>query len=71
MAAHYAGLLDGYVIDRADAAKADEVRSLGIEVLVTETVMTSLGERRALARRVLDFAGRCGKASEPAGRSDA
>ena len=71
VAGHYAGLLDGYVLDRADAAAADEVRALGLEVLVTETVMTSLGERRALARRVLDFAGRCGKAREPAGRRDA
>ncbi len=68
VAGHYAGLLDGYVLDRADADQADRVRDQGLEVLVTETVMRGLGERRALARRVLDFASRCGKAREPARR---
>ena len=67
VAGHYADLLDGYVLDSADAAQAEAVRALGLEVLVAETVMTSLGERRALARRVLDFAERCGKRPQPVG----
>ena len=66
VAGHYADLADGFVLDTGDAALADRVRALGLEVLVTDTVMTSLGDRRALARRVLDFADRCGKKSEPA-----
>ena len=65
VAGHYADLLDGFVLDRADAAQAERVRELGLEVLVTETVMTSLGARHALARRVLDFAERCGKRPQP------
>ena len=67
VAGHYADLLDGFVLDGADAAQAERVRELGPEVLVTETVMTSLGARRALARRVLDFAERCGKRPQPTG----
>ncbi len=59
VARHYAGLLDGMVIDTADAAAADEVRALGTEVLVTGTVMESLDGRIALARAVLAFAGQC------------
>lgn len=59
VARHYAGLLDGFVIDAADEGAADEVRALGIEVLVAETVMESLDDRIALARAVLAFAGRC------------
>ena len=67
VAGHYADLLDGFVLDGADAAQAERVRELGLEVLVAETVMTSLGARRALARRVLDFAERCGKRPQPTG----
>ena len=63
VAGHYGDLLDGFVLDTADAALADSVRRLGIEVLVADTVMTSLDDRRALARRVLDFATRLGEAS--------
>ena len=65
VAAHYADLLDGFVLDTEDAALAGQVRDLGLEVLATDTVMTSLDERRALARRVLDFAARCRKKPEP------
>ena len=68
VAGRYADFLDGYVLDHADADRADRVRALGLAVLVTETVMAGLAGRRALARRVLDFAGRCAKSREPAGR---
>ena len=59
VARHYAGLLDGFVIDTVDDGAADAVRALGIEVLVTGTVMESLDDRIALARATLAFAGRC------------
>ena len=47
------GLLDAFVIDRADEALAGQVRDLGIEAIVTETVMVDAGSRAALAREVL------------------
>jgi LPPG:FO 2-phospho-L-lactate transferase len=56
VAEHYGDLLDGYVIDHADAADAAAIRARGPSVLVTRTVMTGLAERMALARDVLQFA---------------
>ena len=56
VAAHYGALIDGFVIDRADAALAGRLRACGLEVAVADTVMKDRGGRRALARTVLDFA---------------
>ncbi len=53
IAAHYEGLIDGLVLDRADQAEAAE---LTVPALVTETVMTNLEERIALAAATLGFA---------------
>ncbi len=58
VAGHYGALLDGFVLDRADAASAETVRRLGIDVLVTNTVMRTLDDRIDLARAVLGFAAR-------------
>ena len=55
-AGEYLRLIDGFVIDRADAGQADSVRSLGIEVQAAQTVMRTPDDRVALARSVLDFA---------------
>jgi LPPG:FO 2-phospho-L-lactate transferase len=55
-AGEYLRFIDGFVIDRADAAQAESVRSLGIEVLAAQTVMRTVEDRTALARSVLDFA---------------
>lgn len=55
VAEHYRGLLRGFVVDEQDAALAPEVRALGIEVLVAQTVMRGAGGRRRLAEQVLDF----------------
>ncbi|MBV8030955.1 MAG: hypothetical protein JO035_05555 [Betaproteobacteria bacterium] len=57
-AGSYLRLLDGFVIDRADAELSENVRSLGIDVAVTDTVMRSPESRVALARAVLEFARR-------------
>ena len=67
VAGHYADLVDGFVLDTEDTALAGRVRALGLEVLVTDTVMTGLDERRALARHVLDFAAQIREKWEPAG----
>jgi LPPG:FO 2-phospho-L-lactate transferase len=48
-----AGLLDVFVLDRADETLAGEVRGLGLEVVVTDTVMTDAGSRARLAREML------------------
>jgi LPPG:FO 2-phospho-L-lactate transferase len=56
-AGEYLRVIDGFVIDREDIAHAESVRSLGIEVIAANTVMRSPGDRVALARTVLDFAG--------------
>ena len=58
VAAHYTtrhpGLLDAFVIDRADAGAAAAIEALDLEVLVTETVMRDHEDRRRLAAEILD-----------------
>ncbi len=56
IAAHYGDLLDGFVIDRADAGLAEALRAAGPAVRVADTVMESLEDREALAREVLGLA---------------
>jgi LPPG:FO 2-phospho-L-lactate transferase len=53
--AHYRGLIDGLVIDAADAADAT---AIDIQLLVTPTMMTTLADRDRLAREVVAFAER-------------
>ena len=57
VARHYGDMLDGFVIDSADAALADAVRAEGIAVHLAATVMRGLEDKMALARTVRDFAG--------------
>ena len=59
VARHYGDLLGGFVIDHADAATA---AMLGVRVTATQTLMTTLADREALARAVLDFADAIGRA---------
>jgi LPPG:FO 2-phospho-L-lactate transferase len=56
VAGEYLRTIDGFVIDREDAELAERVRSLGLQVLVTQTVMRTDENRLSLARSVLDFA---------------
>lgn len=55
IAEHYRGLINGLVIDAADAAEAEADR-VGIRYMVTRTLMKSLDDKRNLARDVLAFA---------------
>jgi len=55
-AGEYRKVIDGFVIDLADAEHADAVRSIGMEVLAAQTVMRTVDDRVALARNVLEFA---------------
>lgn len=56
MARHYAGLIDGLVIDTADADKAHLVEAQGIRAFATAAVMRGDEDRRRLARETLAFA---------------
>ncbi|MEX2327074.1 MAG: 2-phospho-L-lactate transferase, partial [Pseudomonadales bacterium] len=58
VARHYVGRVDGFVLDLVDKDYAFEVEALGMQVLVTNTMMRSLDDRIALARDVLGFAER-------------
>jgi LPPG:FO 2-phospho-L-lactate transferase len=53
VAKHYRGLVDGFVIDDADAGSAPEIESLGMRVVVTNTLMRDTATAEALASRVL------------------
>ncbi len=63
VARYYGDILDGFVIDRADADQVGAIEALGLGVLVTETVMKSLDDRIMLAREVLRFAATLTEAS--------
>lgn len=60
---HYRGVIDGFVIDAADAADADR---LGLRVAVTRTLMKSIDDKRNLAQDVLVFAERLANQRETA-----
>ena len=57
VAQHYAqqhpGLLDAFVIDESDATLVADCESTGVEVHVMPTVMRSLGDKQALAERLI------------------
>ncbi len=49
----YEDVLDVLVIDAADEALAPEIEALGVDVVVTDTIMKSMEKKSALARTVL------------------
>ncbi len=49
----YADFLDLYVLDERDAGARAAIEAMGLRVLVTDTVMTGLDEKLALARATL------------------
>lgn len=53
----YSGLIDGFVIDRADDGDSAAIEELGIAVCVSDTVMVDENDRLRLAHEVLAFAG--------------
>jgi LPPG:FO 2-phospho-L-lactate transferase len=52
----YRDILDVMVIDEQDAELAERIRQLGLEVVVTDTIMRDLESKAALARVVLEAA---------------
>ena len=53
IASHYAGLIDGLVLDHADAAHAE---ALPVPVLCTDTLMSTLADRERVAAAALELA---------------
>jgi LPPG:FO 2-phospho-L-lactate transferase len=49
----YRDVADALVIDQVDAALADDIRALGTQVVVTDTIMRGPAEKRALAQAAL------------------
>ena len=49
----YAGLIRGFVIDQVDAALAPDIAALGLQVLVTDTVMKNDADRARLGEEVM------------------
>lgn len=52
----YGGLVRGFVLDTADAALEEEVNALGLETIVTKSVMLTLQDKTELAKQTLAFA---------------
>jgi LPPG:FO 2-phospho-L-lactate transferase len=56
VAAYYGDILDGWILDHADAAEAPAIARLGIATHVAATIMRSDADRVALAHEALGFA---------------
>ena len=56
VARQYVGLCDVFVIDEVDRRFSDDIRSLGMEAAVLDTVMNTDDDKIALARSVVDIA---------------
>ena len=56
VARHYRGKVDGWVIDRTDAASAPDIEALGHAVGVTDTIMSDAGKSERLAGEVIRLA---------------
>lgn len=63
VASLYRDVVDGIVIDEQDRADAAAIEALGLRVLVTNTVMSGLDDRRRLAESVVRFAHDIGEAT--------
>jgi LPPG:FO 2-phospho-L-lactate transferase len=56
VAEHYAGFIDGMLIDKADAALMPRLQALGLHVRVAPTLMKTADDRRAVAQEALALA---------------
>ena len=54
VARFYRGLANVFVLDKEDATQAAKVESLGMQVIVTDTIMSGLAKKKALARTVME-----------------
>jgi 2-phospho-L-lactate transferase/gluconeogenesis factor (CofD/UPF0052 family) len=56
VARHHAPLLTGFVIDQQDGDLAPEIESLGVKVVVSDTLMRDSANRRRVAEACLSLA---------------
>ncbi|CAN7347614.1 2-phospho-L-lactate transferase [Variovorax sp. LjRoot178] len=63
IARFYRGLVDGLAIHESDAAQAPAIEALGIQVLVTDTLMGTRERQAQLAAEVIAFSGHLAAAS--------
>ena len=54
VAAMYQDFCDVFVLDASDAALRPQIEALGLRVVVTDTVMTTLADKQRLARDILE-----------------
>ena len=52
------GVITGFVLDTVDQQLQEDIRSLNMHTLVTNTLMQSLDNRKQVASDVLDFIGK-------------
>ena len=55
VAEHYRNILAGFVLDSVDSEIESNIKQLGIQTLVTDTLMNNLTDRTRLAQDVLNF----------------
>ena len=55
VARYYRGLIDGFMLDKEDAALATDIEALGMRVRVADTMMRNDEDKRRLAADVLAF----------------
>ncbi len=55
VARHYHGRVTHFVLDQLDAAQESAIQSLGMQTLVTNTIMQSVEDRVKLASEVVEF----------------
>jgi LPPG:FO 2-phospho-L-lactate transferase len=55
VARHYGSLLTGFVLDEVDREQAVMVQAIGVQLLITNTLMNSAEDRLRLAFQVLEF----------------
>ena len=60
LGAPVSAFVDAMVIDEVDREQEAEIRALGMEVLVTQTIMRTLEDRKALAKTCLGFVAELG-----------
>lgn len=55
VAEKYRGLVDTFVIDKADQEQEPAIQALGMQVHVTDTIMRTLSDRERVAREILNW----------------
>ena len=53
----YQNFLDGFVIDQVDRAEKEKIESLGLQVVMTDSIMKSLEDKIRLAKAALESVG--------------